>query len=181
MNAELTALILADEAASPGISRSNIGGWHSDESFFERPNAAVAKLRAYANAALKTVLANVTSYGEVDRIGVGFAAWANVMRRGGYNNVHNHGDADWSGVYYVDPGDPPSQRHPHSGIFEFIDPRGGVERLRLSGDDFAPMWRIEPKAGLLILFPGGMRHAVHPYQGNAPRISIAFNIRVEAA
>jgi hypothetical protein len=33
------------------------------------------------------------------------SAWANVNRRGDFNNMHTHPGATWSGVYYVDHGE----------------------------------------------------------------------------
>ena len=38
---------------------------------------------------------------------------------------------------------------------------------------------IAPEPGLLVIFPGYLTHFVHPYAGATPRISIAFNTRVQ--
>ena len=35
---------------------------------------------------------------------------------------------------------------------------------------------LRPEAGVLFVFPSFLYHGVHPYQGNSPRISIAFNL-----
>ena len=45
INPALKALILEAEAAGPGQTRSNVGGWHSADDFFEWPGAEVEKLR----------------------------------------------------------------------------------------------------------------------------------------
>jgi hypothetical protein len=36
---------------------------------------------------------------------------------------------------------------------------------------------IEPKAGMLVLFPAWLSHSVEPWQGTGQRISVAMNIR----
>jgi hypothetical protein len=35
---------------------------------------------------------------------------------------------------------------------------------------------IRPRAGLMILFPAWLSHAVRPYKGTRARISVAFNL-----
>jgi hypothetical protein len=84
-------------------------------------------------------------------------AWANVMRAGSHHLAHRHGDARWSGVYYVEAGDPDS-----GGAITFARGRE-VET-------------VVARAGLLLLFPGDLLHSVGTYAGTAPRISVAFNL-----
>jgi hypothetical protein len=45
LNRDLAALILDAERRGGGISRSNVGGWHSTTDFFEWPEPAVRTLR----------------------------------------------------------------------------------------------------------------------------------------
>ena len=35
-----------------------------------------------------------------------------------------------------------------------------------------------PRAGMMVLFPSWLQHAVRPYRGTQTRISIAFNMSV---
>ena len=34
-------------------------------------------------------------------------------------------------------------------------------------------------AALFLVFPGWLKHFVHPYRGSRPRVSIAFNVKIE--
>jgi uncharacterized protein (TIGR02466 family) len=93
--------------------------------------------------------------------------WANVLRDGGYNKIHNHAGAVWSGSYYVGVGEPDAEPQ-YNGWIEFQDPRpanihGGKER-------------IKPEPGLLLMFPSWLNHYVNPFHGKGERISIAFNL-----
>jgi hypothetical protein len=44
LNEALKALILAKEIEKPGVRRSNIGGWYSDDDLFSWPDRAVEVL-----------------------------------------------------------------------------------------------------------------------------------------
>jgi hypothetical protein len=37
---------------------------------------------------------------------------------------------------------------------------------------------LTPRAGMMVLFPSWLQHAVRPYRGQGLRISIAFNLSV---
>ena len=78
----------------------------------------------------------------------------------------------WSGAYYVDAGEGVLGSGMNGNI-EFIDPRTGV------GEAFSSVLRLRPESGAMVLFPGWLKHFVHPYRGTRPRISIAFNARIE--
>ncbi|MDA0340535.1 MAG: hypothetical protein O3B74_02940, partial [Proteobacteria bacterium] len=56
LNEALKTLILAKEAEVPGVRRSNIGGWHSDDDLFSWPDRAVEVLQEAALGAIKTVV-----------------------------------------------------------------------------------------------------------------------------
>jgi hypothetical protein len=57
-----------------------------------------------------------------------------------------------------------------------MDPRpgapfGGIERFA-----FGQPLEIEPKPGLVVIFPAWLQHCVHPFFGMGHRISITMNI-----
>jgi uncharacterized protein (TIGR02466 family) len=106
---------------------------------------------------------------------LGVSGWANLNRKGDYNTVHNHPNALWSGVYYVDPGDN-SGVGPLSGAIDFLDPRGGADMVTIRGNPAGMVNRHHPEPGLLLIFPGWLQHFVHPFQGEGERITIAFNV-----
>jgi uncharacterized protein (TIGR02466 family) len=84
----------------------------------------------------------------------------------------------WSGVYYVDGGNPePMPRE--NGKLELIDPRSGVNMLYIDKNVLDGRYLIEPIPGLMVVFPSWLKHMVHPYYGNGERISVAFNVFAE--
>jgi len=89
-------------------------------------------------------------------------AWAMVNRAGSHHPRHQHRIASLSGVYYVAPGDPLAPT-----IFECGgDARGKGYEIE-----------VDPHPGRLVLCPGVMWHRVQAYTGEAPRITIAFDVR----
>ena len=61
---------------------------------------------------------SISAGGDARRSVVG---WASVCRAGNYNAPHNHPDSAWSGVYYVDAGDP-DEDIPLGSCLELLDP-----------------------------------------------------------
>lgn len=109
--------------------------------------------------------------------------WANVQRKGGSNAAHPHPGSFWSGVYYVETGDIAGHAK-HGGELQLFDPRGCLPRmlapyLRFTMPelhDAGTSISFEPASGQCVLFPGWLTHAVSRYTGDAPRISVAFNL-----
>jgi uncharacterized protein (TIGR02466 family) len=177
-NAELRKVILEKEKADAGIKRSNEGGWHSkpDLLLWEAECARQLKDRLAAFA-LDLTRMTTASQG-AHKINFQMEAWANVSRRGNYNSIHDHSGSNWSGVYYVSGGNSEGD-DPSNGRLELVDPRAGVNMLRLERGIFDGRYLIEPMPGLMVMFPSWLKHMVHPFQGSGERISISFNIIVQ--
>jgi uncharacterized protein (TIGR02466 family) len=104
------------------------------------------------------------------------SAWANVNRRGDFNEVHTHPGATWSGVYYVDRGEPkPDAEGTAIDLYDPYPARTNVFFPELSTSNL--LFKREP--GLMILFPSYVPHAVPPHRGDRECVSIAFNARRE--
>ena len=127
----------------------NVGGWKSGEDFFAWPDAPVQELR-------QTICDLVGARSPI--------AWAMVNRAGSHHPRHQHRIAILSGVYYVEPGngDPLTPT-----VFEC--PCDG----RPKREEF----EVEPHPGRLVLSRGSTWHMVPKYMGDAPRITIAFDVR----
>ena len=173
LNAELKRLILADEKARPGGTKSNVGGWHSDSDLAKWDEPAVKTLFELIDSVVRR-LSKIVTGGESWGGGVGYKAWANVNRAGAYNKLHNHAGWHWSGVYYVDAG-AQDENNPDSGIIELQDPRGLVSMLPMPGKPFGQTMSIHPRSGQIVIFPSFLYHTVAPYTAAGERISIAFN------
>jgi uncharacterized protein (TIGR02466 family) len=173
LNPELEATILARMQADPGLRLSNQGGWQSRHD-----------LPAWGGAAGKRVIAAATALATASttdaRGGSGVAwtveAWANVSETGASNRAHVHGGSYWSAVYYVRVGDG------EGGALVLHDPRMPALRmhapnLRFKDCGSEVMAPIQPREGLLVLFPAWLSHSVEPWAGEGSRVSIAMNIR----
>jgi uncharacterized protein (TIGR02466 family) len=175
-NAGPRKTILTAEAAEPGIARSNVGGWHSDNDFLQRDDAPI---KAFGQRLQEMTMALTKATGPKKsgryRVNFRFRGWANVARRGDYHQPHNHPTSIWSGVYYVSIG----QRDAEpglNGLLELLDPRVGANMMPMPGGLFETRNRIDPEPGLMVMFPSWINHLVHPYHGEDARITIAFNV-----
>lgn len=179
VNTGLEQLILAAEQRSPSTGRTNVGGWRSNHDLLEWPGVEVATLSGWIHDAVGRMIG--ATAGEAGFKGMmKIHGWANVLRRGNYNTLHTHPESAWSGVYYVCAGsENPSD--PQSGLLEFRDPRPFVEMMPAPGYIFGQPLRIQPEAGLMVMFPSWLYHMVHPYYGDGARIAIAFNVSIQHA
>jgi uncharacterized protein (TIGR02466 family) len=178
INPGLRRLILDRERIDPGVNRSNARAWHSREDLLDWPGPEVTRLCAWISDGIRSITEfAVDSGGQAHDVRVKVGGWANVVRDGGYNKIHNHPDCTWSGVYYVSMGesDPTDL---NSGLIEFLDPRSGARPVG-SGDEASPKLTIRPVPGLMLMFPNWLYHYVNPFHGSGERISIAFNVRLD--
>jgi hypothetical protein len=146
-HAELLQVIYAHERDYPGLQVSNVGAWHSRPELHLWTEPCVAPLLERIWAAAQRVTTEALR----------MHAWANVTRYGGHHLAHRHGEALWSGVYYVAAGD---------------DGAGGTITFAQGSEADT----IVPRNGLMLLFPGTLLHSVSTYRGSTPRVSIAFNL-----
>jgi uncharacterized protein (TIGR02466 family) len=101
--------------------------------------------------------------------GIRAEAWAVVYRSGGSLRPHTHHDSAWSGVYYVEAGDPGSG----AGYLQLLDPRPAAIARQAS----AGVQRIRPVPGRMVAFPGWLPHSVQATApGRSLRICIAWNV-----
>ncbi len=178
----LKTAILAHEARTEGVTRSNLGGWQSRRDFFDWAGAPGAAL---ANAVREVAdhFSHMPSDGTAPAWRI--EGWANVNRGGQANQLHYHPAAFWSAVFYIDDGGIDGGGA-LGGALEFLDPRGPLPLM------YAPDVRIViegcasaglseeyyPKTGALVMFPAWLGHRVTPYRGERVRISVAMNFMV---
>lgn len=97
-------------------------------------------------------------------------AWANILHKGDWQAPHAHPSNGTiaSGCYYVKM--PKGLKNPE-GCIEFITPN-----LASWHHGFPYNRRIEPKEGIIALFPPWYEHYVHPFRKDASRAIIAFDV-----
>ena len=185
LNAELSAVILDHAGKTPGVTRSNEGGWQSTDDFAAWSGSAGAELIAFAKAFANQISAiSVPGTGLVEAdLDWTLNAWANVNQPGHSNALHGHPGSYWSGVYWVDDGGSAGVDD-LGGELEFSDPRGLMPsllspslRMRVEGCLTAGFGdRMTPSTGTFIMFPSWLQHAVTRYRGDRKRISVAINL-----
>ena len=173
LNEMLEKSILAKRAEHAGHKLSNRGGWQSSHDLPEWGGEA-------AKTVIRHALDLATAYA-VDQTRSApprwlYDAWANISAAGHFNMPHVHSASFWSAVYYVRLGGG------KGGELVLYDPR--MPGLRMHAPDvrfrdMGPEVRapIEPKEGMMVLFPAWLSHSVEPCEGTGNRISIAINIR----
>ena len=144
-----------------GTKIHNIEKWMSSE---------VELIAARAKALFKHVL-------KCDQAFVDFG-WANVYRSGDYCMPHSHRRSTASVIYCLDTGDEDPD-DPNSGRLCFVDPRLRnccQEQEGCMTTPFVPGMT----AGTMLIFPSQLVHAVNPYTGIRPRITLSWNINNNA-
>jgi len=152
---------------------------------FNWPEEPVRAVAAFTHTCLSQLIRQLTGHDaeSLAKLRFQYHAWFHITRRGGYQGLHNHQNASWSGIFCVDPGDEVSGR-PDSGLVRFHDPRtcaqqhadAGNTRLRLPYQHGG--FDVTHRPGRLIIFPSHLYHEIFPYLGERPRIVIAFNCAV---
>ena len=152
---------------------------------FTWPDEPVVQVARFTHACLSQLIQQIGSFGAEDlgRLRFDYHAWFHITRDGGYQGVHNHQNASWSGIFCVDPGDPVPNR-PDSGLVRFYDPRFCAYYYSDAGNLGLRMpyqhggYDIVHQPGRLVIFPSFLMHEIFPYLGQRPRIVIAFNCAI---
>ena len=97
-------------------------------------------------------------------------SWLSLFKKGNYGHVHEHGTSTISGVYYY-------QTNEKDGKLFFRAPNPYYQSNNI-WQNFKQELIVEPKQGLLILFPGWLDHGIQTNETNHDRISLSFNIVV---
>jgi uncharacterized protein (TIGR02466 family) len=135
----------------------------------------------FIHVSLAKTIAELNGYNatQMDALRFNYHAWYHVTRSGGFQSMHNHPNASWSGIFCVDPGVPAND--PREGKVRIYDPRSnanmymdpGIENLQ-DPYNFGSK-EIQHEAGKLWIFPSYLMHEIFPYYGDDPRVVVAFN------
>ena len=152
----------------PGITKTNVKGWHSETNMQEKP-----EYKPLVDELFK--MAHIIFNEEfLERGPILGNMWANINGPGGYNKPHVHPNALFSGVYYI-------KTPPNCGRLICQDPRPGIQTCMPTRKKEKPpkyLWRdvhLQPQENRAIIFPAWLWHAVEPNESNDIRISVSFN------
>jgi uncharacterized protein (TIGR02466 family) len=172
-NPALRQMILAAEKTDPDAALfGGISAVKSSQNLLTWDLPAIEWVRSKITAAV-TALAQA-ELGDAARevtCGIQAEAWAVVYRSGGSLRPHTHHDSAWSGVYYVEAGDPEAGHG--AGYLQLLDPRpAAIARGASPGVE-----RVRPAPGRMVAFPGWLPHSVQATAaGDSLRICIAWNV-----
>ena len=180
LNRQLLAETAAMRAQSPGVTKSNHKGWHSENDFFVRTEPGCTALRNHIMEAVGETTKRLSSNFDFKSNELQIEGWINVNPTGAFNAPHAHPSFALSGTYYVSIPSHSVSIAPNalSGAFVFLDPRANAAAVSIEGARcFESQVVVRPKAGMLMIFPSYLRHWVYPNEEESERVSIAFNIR----
>lgn len=169
----------------PGVSQTNVGGWHSTYDMISWGGPAAKRLANLAIAMARQVSSFAGATPE-DYVWTAHM-WANISGPGASNSVHVHPGMLWAAVFYADLGqDLPGEDV--GGLLHFEDPRHPLPSMRhkdfrltdATGEPYNGAKSIRSAVGDLVLFPSWLKHGVTPYTGGGERISIAMNLDCQA-
>jgi uncharacterized protein (TIGR02466 family) len=171
-NQQLRQMILEAEKTDPDAALfGGINAVKSSQNLLTWDDPAIDWVRARITDAVTAM--THAELGEAARevsCGIQAEAWAVVYRSGGSLRPHTHHDSAWSGVYYVEAGDPGSGSD--AGYLQLLDPRPAAIARQAS----AGVQRIRPVPGRMVAFPGWLPHSVQATAtGHSLRICIAWN------
>ena len=167
LNAHLLREILAiRDGGEQGIDYPG-AGWQTPHDLVQRPSfgelfeaiAEVLKECSGADGIPEDVAPVVTG------------AWSNVESPGDFVRVHMHPWSVLSGVYYV------QCDEERSGDLFLMDPRPGAGALYWPTSEVAERGaiNIQPRPGLLVLFPSWLEHYTDPNHSEHERVCVSFN------
>lgn len=199
LDEQLVALALRQREDGPGLQLSNVGGFHSPQNLFEEPDAE--PLRELCASCVRSAAAAVCAEAGAPAPSEGSepCGWSNVSFPGGdLNQLHAHPSVTLASCYYaqvsskqasldgsllvrltpargMSQAEPDEERHvPWLG-----NPTGQPNAQSCSGiEDGEVLYaEIQPTAGVLVVFPAWLSHAVAPTRQQAakPRVSFAAN------
>ncbi len=184
--AGVTEYILANETESrrkpDSPQRAHPGVFESSFDFLDWGSDVTADLKQLFHSHLAGVVKTANGIDDAALKNLRFHShcWFHVTRQGGYFPSHNHPLASWSLVYCADPGDEDAADF-EAGHLVFNDPRATASMYldtanRQMRREFSfDAVRMRPVAGDLLIFPSYILHAVEPYSGRRPRVSVAAN------
>lgn len=196
LNAQLRRMILARMAVSPGLKKSNCGGWQSERNLQLWGGPVIEELLRRLQTMLREVVRATVPAPDDSLLGDwDVEAWANVNQLGDSVAAHSHsgGVNMWAAIYYVDTGEPAGV--PSSGFTRFMDMSGVPRAVRAGAATGVPATgsrqdrcdgpechgdfdlQVQPQAGKMVFFPATLPHYVTSYEGTEKRITIAFNLR----
>ncbi len=113
--------------------------------------------------------------------------WFQISNGHSFHEMHVHGNASWSGVYYLRAADSSRSAtdvkgQQPNGVTRFYGPH--VEHMAGGFGDYGNLylhdnsWDSFPQDGKLCVFPAHIKHMPFPYVGEEDRVILSFHAQV---
>ena len=171
LNQKLLKYIKSLQALDPeGKYKSNIKGWHSED--FNLKNEEVILFINSISKNLNKTFADMGWDLEKNKVKI-TSMWSIINKKDASNMRHIHSNNYISAAYYVKASEKSGNIIFHDPVDERVIRHPKIkEQNKLNSNVFS----IEPKEGLLVLFPSYLHHSVDMNTSNEERIVISFNI-----
>ena len=169
----MLAKIYALERESSGVTRTNFGGWQSEDDIYIHPEMGwvVEHIMRLSNQLAPEYSSDLAfNNGQI---------WANINRKHHFNAPHTHANSLLSGVFYL------KVNSEDQGVIQFFDAREGTPSMHWNC--FVPLkgrtlltddtHTVKPVEGRMLFFPSWLKHWVTPNLTDDERVSLSFNIR----
>lgn len=155
-----------------GVVFSNRGGWQSKPSYNE-----------FENPIRKVVIGIVRDYfGQGDFLDSDMSMnlvslWMNINGKGSYNLMHDHPEANFSGVLWIKcPEDCGSIKFKNSHHWQQSKEINSYTSKFREDSKLYEEYYCSPEDGGFIIFPSHLLHYVETNESDSDRISISFNL-----
>ena len=173
INEKMLNYIKSLQSSNPiGKNKSNLNGWHSENFNLEdeEPKFFANSISSIINESF-----NDMSWDLQKNKSKITAMWSIINPKNASNLRHIHPNNSISSAYYV-------KASENSGDIVFYDPRSAntikapvvSNSNKLNSNTFT----VQPKEGLLVLFPSYLHHSVNRNDSEEERIVISFNINL---
>lgn len=174
LNTELLSYIKQNQVDNTsGSNVSNILGWHSG--YLDDDHEVLRKFSRIIISPLADI-ANRLKWDLKNNSLTVHECWAVVNKKYSSNLIHSHPNSFLSATYYV--------KTPRDcGNIFFVDPRE-TNHVYIPPYTEATAWNkqsieIEPREGLLVIFPSWLKHGVRPNKSDEERVVMSFNVKLQ--
>jgi len=159
-------------------------GWQSPKILFTTQAPFLKKIAESIVESVGYISKFISPNIDLNSFKIGKEGWININQKGSLHYPHTHGGSTFSGVFYVKVpviNKTNSNSINQPGFIEFLDPRNDVTSFARDIPEltnslaFSQKMMLEPKEGVLLIFPAWLKHWVYPNTDNEERISISFN------
>ncbi|HEX4909905.1 MAG TPA: TIGR02466 family protein [Permianibacter sp.] len=177
----LTAETTKERYSSHHKRDTQYGIYESNFYLHKDPDQNIQKVFGFIHASLASTVFQLSVFNQQDFENVifNYHSWYHLTQKGGYQTVHNHPGASWSGIFCICLDETVTQDK--TGNVRFMDPRSNADMYldpaneRLRSPYGVGGFKVAHQPGQLVIFPSYLYHEVMPYEGEQTRIVIAFN------